>query len=296
LLPAAIQGIPAAEEALIAFWAPVGPNAQLFLYDDLKKEVFALPGAGKGINSASLYLPGQYLFVRDGQLFLYEASGERVCLLAPTLSLVGFAFSPVPDLFGNVYFLGTDLPEEALLGIGKLYVTSALKPLVPDPPKLLEPGAILELGKVNSLEEGGIRSFKVTLDSSKLVFTTAEGGLYLYTPLKPSLQRLPIGGRKAAIASIDPIWGRYVVWKESKSNRLFSLDLTTRCLEPLSFAEQAESFVDIAALGFLGTDPWHIFFVGMLASPIRFRIFSYDLRDGKVRNYSTIGDIPAEIP
>ena len=292
IVPESKPLVPPTEEDFIAFWSPVGPNAQLFLYDDLKKEVFAFPGAGKGINNATTYLPGQYIFERRGQIYLYDTLEEKVCLLGPTLPIVAFALSPAPDLIGNVYFLGTNDPQKALLGIGKLYVASTLKPRLPLPNPFRH-GEIAELSKVNAED---ITSFKVTLDGAKLVFTTVEGDLFLYTPLAPSLRMLSIGKMKADFASIDPIWGRFVVWKELAGKNLFLLDLSTDCIEPLSFASEALDLIDIGNLSFLGADPWHVFYVGVLAPPLHFRVFSYDLRDGRIRDYSLIGDIPAESP
>lgn len=278
----------------LGFAYPPGPDAQLFLYDDTQKDVWVFPGAGEGIENVYELNPGQYCFDDKRTIFVYDEQQERLIHPIDTCRVVEYAFVPTYDGNYNLYFIGTNDPSEAEEGVGTLY--GAFTPFgksAPATSSLGLPCTILELPKVNEIREGGVNSVCITSEGSLLGFTTACGGLYLYTPFQPALWKLPIGPLRASQSTIDPIWGRFIAWKEPDQKRIYLLDRWTDCIDPVPFANQAENLVDVTMLGFQDSDPWHLFYFATIrgeASPTR--LLCYDIRDESVRTLSILNMVP----
>lgn len=104
----------------------LGEDAQLAYYDATLQDVLVLPGAGKGIRFGEEISPGVFLVVKDFKVWVYDSHNETTCLLSADVP--GLAIFGMPDGFSNVYVLSAQTPEEALLGVGKLYRVPALYP------------------------------------------------------------------------------------------------------------------------------------------------------------------------
>lgn len=259
---------------------PPGSQARLVFYDDATKDVWVYPGAGVGIANAGELAPGQYYFDDEGLIYLYDVLTECLMVLVDTHSVARFAFSPTFDGNHNLYFIGTDEPEEASRSIGRLF--AAFVPYGPDAPtasKLGPPCTIFELSKVNALGVG-ITSVSVTSEGTLLAFATECGELFLYTPFDPALLRLSIGPYRAAEVALDPVWGRYIAWKDLKGNWIYILDRWKDCIRPIPINE----LIDVSLVGFMGNDPWHVFFLGRIPGDPFPMLFTYDIRMQSVRS------------
>lgn len=262
-------------------------EARLFLYDDATKDVWIYPGAGEGIANVGEINPGQYYFDSHGSIFVYIIATE--CLMMPieTHSAVRFAFLPTYDAHYNLYFIGTNDPEEASRSVGHLF--AAFTPFGPEAPttsRLGPPCTLFELSKVNALE-GCITSVSVTMEGNLLAFTTECGEIYLYTPFEPTLLRLSIDPYRAANVSIDPIWGRYIAWKDLKGNWIYILDRWTGCIRPVPINE----LFGVSMIGYVDGDPWHVFFFGTVPGAPWPSLFAYDWRTQSVRSLTILNEI-----
>lgn len=273
----------------IPFAFPPGPCSQLFLYDDATKDIWVFPGAGRGIENVSEINPGQYCFDDKRTILIYD--GQKECVIHPidTCQAVEYAFVPSYDGNNNLYFIGTNDPAEAAAGVGRLF--GAFTPIGPGAPatsSLGPPCTILEFEKIDAIPEEGVNSVSVTVEGSLLAFTTACGGLYLYTPFHPALWKLPIGPLHASQVTIDPIWGRFIAWIEPDEKRIFVLDRWTDCIDPVPFANLAASPFDVSMLGFQDNDPWHLFYFATIRGEASPHLLCYDLRDESVRTLSIL--------
>ncbi|MNY16125.1 hypothetical protein D3C86_1493740 [compost metagenome] len=122
---------------------------------------------------------------------------------------------------------------------------------------------------------GGVTSISVDGGDTAVAFTTGDGGLYLYLPRQPQVvallsDELIQGGFHASFASIDPIWGRFVVWQDLRARRLYTLDRWTGQIDSMPYAKLALNAVAASAPSFYENDPYEV-------------VFTLTLRDGTTR-------------
>ncbi len=177
------------------------------------------------------------------------------------------------------------------------YATSSSAPSI-----TVVPGAEIDwylakprfLSKINALavRHGGLTSINVDGANTAVVFTTTDGGLYLYTPLAPQVVALLPNAAisdnfHAAFAAIDPVWGRFVVWHDTARRGLFTLDLWTGLVDSMPYANLALDAVNVQAPAFVESDPYHVFFAVELADGT-FRILCYNLVTEQVTNLTLL--------
>lgn len=260
-----------------------GPDERLGLYDRASADLQVFPGAGTGLENAFEYAPFQIYFDDRQDVFLLDVVTEERIKLVDGHEVGGFAFSPAFDGQQNLYFLGTQRPD---LADAFAYAKFARAEATASPPPPLGPylGKPVFLSPINALagHHGGVTSLNVTGSGEVVVFTTGDGGLYVYYPrsheVQPLLADLAIADRGAAAATnIDPIWGRFVVWQDSARKGIFLFDRWRGLVDAAPLPNLAPAgAVAVSAPNFYGSDPYHVIFTATFA-PEKTRLFAYDI-------------------
>lgn len=315
-IPGGIPSTPSASPspfAQIPFPFPPGPGAHVAVFDRPRQEVFYYPGAGPGVENVFTLNPGQYYYDDTRNIYLLDAWREEQIKLVDGHEVGGFAFYPTFDGNYNLYFLGQCNPKLAALGIGFAYVKhdaaatpsidttdyatysaapSVTAPIAADISAYL--GKPIFLAKINALAvlHGGLTSISVNGAGDAVVFTTADGGLFLYSPFHPQVVALLADTLiedefHAAAASIDPIWGRYVVWLDTKRRGVLCLDRWTGMIDTMPYANLALDPVAISVLGFYENDPFEVVFILTLRDGTT-RLIAYNLVTELVLNLTIL--------
>ncbi|MNS77414.1 hypothetical protein D3C72_1109960 [compost metagenome] len=127
-----------------------------------------------------------------------------------------------------------------------------------------------------------------------MVFTTADGGLYLYDTRRVVVEAVFAdqeisGGFHAAAATIDPIWGRFVVWQDIKRRSIFVLDRWTRLIDTVPFVSIAWDAESVTP-GYYGYDPFNV--VLLVTFPDgSFRLMNYNILTELLINLTWFNDI-----
>ncbi|HEY9855546.1 MAG TPA: hypothetical protein V6D05_07405 [Stenomitos sp.] len=158
------------------------------------------------------------------------------------------------------------------------------------------------LTKINALaaRHGGVTSIAVDGLNTLVVFTTADGGLYLYTPQEPQVTALLpnqtiVDNFHAGAASIDTVWGRFVVWNDTLRRGLFCLDLWTGHIDVMPYANLALDAVAASAPVFVESDPFNVIFLVTLKDGT-FRVICYNIVTEQVLNLSLLNDFLTSFP
>jgi hypothetical protein len=242
------------------------------LYDDQAVDVYAYPGAGRGMENVTLAAPGVFTFDRDGGIYTYDHLHATLIEEVATDSVAPYTFAPVRDRHGVVYFLATRDGARFRAGAGQAYCQW------PGP----EPWPA-ELNGVNECAgpRGGVTSLQVTARGDLAAFTTADGGVYLYLhasdhvlPLDPE-----VDSREAACCALSPD-GRWVVWV-THAGEAWVMD---------RWRNETTLIPDLRAIALPGCpprftpyDPDHVY---LMARPAGFgdvRMVAYDLRTAWIR-------------
>jgi len=219
-----------------AFAFDTGGTSILARYRMDTHDVTFFPQAGEGLGSVSEPYPFVFFYDLDGDIVLYDVNREERVTLVDGREVGGFAFSPSIDKRDALYFLGTADPDLADQGIGFAYAAFA-----PTPPASGDYHAprdgdglskVVAIAPINALADahGGVTSLRIANKGGFAVFSTADGGLYLYrTDDHTVLNLLPtsILDQPAFADSprVDPYQNRYVVWQDLSTRRTCVLDL-----------------------------------------------------------------------
>lgn len=281
------------------FTFPPGPEARLYVYDKPKEEVFAYPGAGKGIDFAFLIGTERFMFQQDNGIHVYDHKKETNLTMVDPRLVGGFAFEPTTDNANNTYFLATDDPVEAALGIGEVYVIRTIKQATESLNFPWDPVAKpVYLSPVNAVgaRHGRISSVNINGAGDALVFTTAEGGLYLYNQWTCEVHELrtnrELGEGRASSVGIDFPWGRWVVWEDFVLQRIFLLDRWTGLIDTVPYANLALDALAVRFPFFSGYDPWHVFFTVFLPDG-SMKLYAYDHRTEAISNLTLLNFFPS---
>lgn len=274
-LPVGVPASPSVTPAPFARKAVIfGPLDQVALYRRASQDILVLAGAGTGLQNASTHGPTRVTFDDGRDVFLYDLEREERLTLVSGFEVGGFAFQATFDGEDRLYFLGRVNHSEAWA-----YVKHpATGSMVPEPlgPRLGKPSFLAPVNAV-ARAQGGVTSLKVDESGRTVVFTTGAGGLYAYYPETSEVQALlaaELADMHAADADLDAVWGRFVVWEDTRAKRIFLLDRWTGMIDPLSGAQ-----VGLRAAGspgFDGPDPYHVVFTATLPDG-RTQLMAYDL-------------------
>jgi hypothetical protein len=279
-----------------------GRNTLLAVYDPNTFEAFLYPGAGRLVFRANEAYPGVYLFDDVRDISLYDEATEVRTTLVNGSEVGGFAFDASVTALQNLYFRGTANPVEAVLGVGDVYVK------VGDPsfdhfhlgPWLGKPA---NLTLINALgrKHGGILSFRASYHERFLVFTTRDGGLYLFETLTGSCRALlpdfdfPPDGRAFEVR-IDPYEERFIVWSDQRGRSLNMIDLLDGGITTFPYADLnlspcwlvlAPRFIAPTEILFVAVDPDH---------PLTIRYFTYDFVTNHTKILVVLNDMLYVLP
>lgn len=324
--PAPYYPSPAPYERIAYGWPP-GPKALLWLYDRASQDILVYPGAGLGIANVSEWNPYQFCYDDGRSIFLLDSPREIRITLVEGMEVGGFAFDPAFDDKNNLYFLGTADPELARAAIGHAYVKyapqngmavvggmatasasgslsatdSVLAPATgigepfPVSPILGKPVFLAKINAVGALH-GGISSISVDGTGDWVVFNTADGGLYLYDTRRVAVQaviaeqEIP-GGIHAAAATLDPVWGRFVVWQDNERRSIFVFDRWSGYIDTVPYVAIAWDAETVGAPTFYGNDPYEVVLLVTLPRGA-FRLMAYNLVTEQLTNLSLFNLIP----
>lgn len=219
----------------LAFTANIGCYDKLFLYDDILKDNYALPGAGENVNNPQYFDGDKIIFDRCGRIFVYDLKGEVLCALNDINGLGVPVHRPSASWAGDKVVF-TDY-------CGRAYLWCC-NPCI----------SVCELAKINAL--GRINWIRISADGLWAVFTTCEGCLYVYDICNPMVcliadardvcvegcdkelafithPAISATGRQIAFTAVG--FGRHGCPKTS----IWRYDRVTGCLDPMPFANAA---------------------------------------------------------
>lgn len=264
----------------VPFAYPPGPDARVCVYDRSVQDVYAFPGTGPGVTAAFELANGQYYYDDARHIYLYDMWREEQIKLVDGFEVGGFAFTATFDGNNRLYFLGQSDPELAAQFIGLAYMmpeapstasvnvaTWSLLPSPPPPeigPYLCKPRFLSVINAFGVLH-GQLTGITSNTPGDLLVFTTGDGGIYFYSV--PQRRIFPVfaddalnGGFFATLPSIDPIWGRYVVWQDTKRKGLLVYDRWLGHVDTVPYANLAQGNIQASAPSFYDADPYHVVF------------------------------------
>lgn len=158
-------------------------------------------------------------------------------------------------------------------------------------PVLGKPVFLSKINAVGALH-GGINSINVDGTGDWVVFTTVDGGLYLYDTRRAVVQAVfpdqeIAGGFQAFGSTIDPVWGRFVVWSDAGRRSILVLDRWTGGIDTVPYAAIAWDAQLVGSPAFFGSDPYEVILL-VLLSDGTFRLMSYNLVTEIVTNLTQL--------
>lgn len=161
-------------------------------------------------------------------------------------------------------------------------------------PVLGKPVFLTTINAVGALH-GGISSINVSGPGDWVVFTTADGGLYLFDTRHLVVQAVIsngeiTGGVHASAVTIDPIWGRYVVWQDTERQSIFILDRLTNDLDSVPYVAIAWNAISVLP-AYYGYDPYNVILLVTLSDGT-FRLMVYNLVTELLTNLTWLNAIP----
>lgn len=282
---------------------PFAHHGQICVYDRTIQDVMIYPGTGPNAQSVSELDEGQYYFDDTRHVMLFDSWREEQVKLVDGSEVGGFAFSPAFDDAHHLYFLGQKDRKLASQRVGLAYMVSEAPtelPLtsfasLPNPPDIgssLGKPRFLSVLNAFALLHGQIRSLDVDGPGKTVVFSTGDGGIYLYSILERRLfplfaDEVVRGGFHAVAVAIDPVWGRYVVWQDARRKGLILYDRVQGELDTMPHANLASGKSEVSAPAFNGHDPHHVFFTAKQPGG-QTKLQCYDILTEQVLNLTVL--------
>ena len=282
----------------LPFTHPPGHGARLAVYDRASHDVLWFPGAGVGVSGVSRLDDGLWACDDGRDVSVYDSHREERVVVVHGREVGGFAFQGTFATRETMYFLGQSDPALAERGIGWLYgkrePATSLGAATVSPRVSVPPGVSSALGQarwiapVNALAArfGGLTSVSVDGQDSVVAFTTTTGRVFVYSPLTRKVTSRPnfpdeLGDQHATQVTVDPVWGRFLVWHDTVRRTLIVFDRWQARLEPVPLTRFGMGVVSASAPGFHETDPDTISLTLTMADDST-RIVAYRLSDGRV--------------
>lgn len=261
----------------------------LFVYDDILKDVYALPGAGPGIQNPQVFDNGtKIVFNRaDGTIWFYDVLGE------------------INVQFNDVNALGVPVirPSITLDGSVKTFIAAPGWNWGGGFAMIWINGVLAELAKVNAVGalRGGIRWIRISGNGAWAVFTTGDGGLFVYDVLNPAVFEVT-DARVAGIFATHPdiSWdGSQIVWTGIEpgdgSLKIFRYDRVAGLVDPMPFANVAMNAFSAFTPRFLGPDStWITYGVSIGGPHGAFRVLGYNWLTEAVRTLTILNNVAGQ--
>lgn len=241
--PVALGLAAGAPVPLIPFVSYINGAYKLFVYDPTINDNYALPGAGDGIHNPQVFSGNRIVFDRnDGNhvhhIYFYDVVAELVATFNDVNGL-GDVRKPSISYDGTVMtFLLNQ--SRAMIWIN---------------------GVVADIAKINTVAEVNgtfVTWLRLSCDGHWIVFTTSDGGLYLYDVVNPMVNQITaardVGDGFATHPAISPD-GTQIAWESD--GQVFRYDRVTNLVDPMPFLNTAFNAQDT----FIGvTDPlWECF-------------------------------------
>ncbi len=258
----------------------------LFVYDDMLKDNYALPGAGLGVRNPEIFDNGtKVLFDRvDGTIWFYDVLAELNVQFNDTNTL------GVPVIRPSINEPGTIMTFIAAPGLAfnRGYAMIWMN------------GVVAELAKVNAVGalRGGISWIRISGNGTWAVFTTGDGGLFLYDVVNPMVFEIT-DARVAGAFSTHPdisFDGSQVVWTGidagDGSLKMFRYDRLAQLVDPMPFANLAMNAVDVFDPEFLTPDgTWIVYDAFIGSRDGGFRVLAYNWLTEAVRTLTILNNV-----
>ena len=224
-LAAAPVGLAAgAPPPLIPFVSYINGDYKLFVYDPTINDNYALPGAGDGIHNPQIFSGNRIVFDRnDGgthHIYFYDVVAELVATFNDVNGL-GDVRKPSISFDGTVMTFLLD-QSRAMIWIN---------------------GVVADIAKINTvaaLNSTYVTWLRLSCDGQWIVFTTADGGLYLYDVVNPMVNQITaardVGDGFATHPAISPD-GTQIAWESD--GKVFRYDRVTGLVDPMPFLNTA---------------------------------------------------------
>lgn len=261
----------------------------LFVYDDVLKDNYALPGAGVGIENPQVFDNGtKVLFNRvDGTIWFYDVLGE------------------INVQFNDVNILGVPVvrPSITLDGSVMTFIAAPGWNWGGGYAMIWINGVLAELAKVNAVGafRGGIRWIRISGNGRWAVFTTGDGGLFVYDVMNPMVLEVT-DARAAGFYATHPdiSWdGSQIVWTGIEpgdgSLKIFRYDRINALVDPMPFANIAMNAFDAFTPRFLGPDTtWLTYGVSIGSRRGGFRVLGYNWLTEAVRTLTILNNVAGQ--
>ncbi|MBM3270528.1 MAG: hypothetical protein FJZ01_23080 [Candidatus Sericytochromatia bacterium] len=260
--------------------------AGLFVYDDMLKDNYALPGAGLGVRNPEIFDNGtKVLFDRiDGTIWFYDVLAELNVQFNDTNTL------GVPVIRPSINETGTIMTFVAVpafvynRGIAMIWMN----------------GVVAEISKVNAVGalRGGISWIRVSGNGTWATFTTGDGGLFVYDVFNPTVYEV-LDARVAGGFATHPdisFDGSQVVWTGIDPGdgtlKIFRYDRIGGLVDPMPFANVAMNAIDTFDPEFLTPDgTWFVYGAFIGSRDGGFRVLAYNWLTEAVRTLTILNNV-----
>ncbi len=267
----------------------LGGISGLFVYDDFLKDNYNLPGAGLGIENPQVFDNGsKVLFNRvDGTIWFYDILAEIVVQFNDVNVLGVPVIRPSITFDGSVMTFIAAAGWDCAAGIAMIWIN----------------GVTAELAKVNAVGafRGGVRWIRISGGGQWAVFTTGDGGLFVYDVMNPAVFEVTDARVAGGFATHPDIsWdGSQIVWTGIDPGdgtlKIFRYDRIGGLIDPMPFANIALNAEDAFSPRFLGPDStWITYGVSVGGHRGNFRVLGYNWLTEAVRTMTILNNVQGE--
>ncbi|MBU6427597.1 MAG: hypothetical protein KGR26_01165, partial [Cyanobacteria bacterium REEB65] len=239
-LPAPVGLAAGAPPPLIPFTSYINGAWKLFVYDPTINDNYDLPGAGDNIENPQIFSGNRIVFEREEQNqpydFWSDPSGNRheepihqIYFYDVVAELVG-TFNDVNGLGcvrkPSITYDGTVL---SFIHEGRAFIWIN--------------GVVADLAKINSvaaMNDAFVTFMRISCDGHWIVFTTSDGGLYVYDVINPMVDQITaardVGDHCATHPAISPD-GTQIAWESG--GFVFRYDRVTNLVDNMPFLNTA---------------------------------------------------------
>lgn len=259
----------------VAFAGCMNGVSQLFLYDDGIKDVYAVPGAGVPISNPQVYSGGRIVYQRAGQIlwwdpdhqldFHFDGVGMIGPAIRPSMSWDGTRMVWIRPACWQAYFWTC---------VNGCQTTAGLT-------------LVNQVGNLH----GGVQWARISANGAWIVFTTGDGGLFIYDLVHPQVCEIPeartVGNGHACDAALSPDGGQ-IVW--TSGGCIFRYDRASRCVDSMPYANLALDNAAALDPEFMGLDCSTVYYEA-LVPPGGLHVLAYQWQTGLIRTLAILNSV-----